>query len=787
MPDLLIELFSEEIPARMQGRARDDLRKLVTDGLVEAGLTYASAGAFSTPRRLVLSVEGLTAESRPVREERKGPSTSAPAQAVEGFLRSTGLTIDQLERRAEKKGETFYAVVEKPGRPASVIVAEVLEAVIRAFLWPKSMRWGSGSLRWVRPLQSIICLLTDEAGAHVVPMEVDGIKAGNVTEGHRFMGNGRFTVSGFDDYAVKLKRAKVVLDTAEREAAIWQGAQNLAFAAGMEVVADPGLLSEVAGLVEWPVPLMGRIADTFLGLPPEVLQTSMKEHQKFFSVRNPKTGRIEGFVTVANIEAADGGEVILKGNQKVLAARLSDAKFFWENDLRVAKAGMGEWAEGLKAVTFHNKLGSQAERIERIAALAREIAPLVGANPDDAEYAAKIAKLDLRSAMVGEFPELQGVMGRYYAQAALQENPAPDLIRGLPLTPRGPGSSPGRVSAIADAARDHWRPKGESDGVPVEPVSVAVALADKIDTLTGFWAIDEKPTGSKDPFALRRAALGVIRLVLGNGVRWNLASIMELALVQLSEQVGRRGNAYYYAMSKLDEVVGPTIVQLKLLRDDLMRFNLLLVVELTDDELALVYQHDALPGFDHSQIKAALNVGHLLTSDLLAFFHDRLKVYLKDQGVRHDVIDACLAMPGTDDLTLLVKRATALSETLKTEDGANLLQGFKRANNILSQAEAKDGVEYSFGADVKFAETDEERALFAALDKAEAAITPAMAQEDFAMAMAAMAALRAPIDAFFTAVQVNADNEIVRRNRLNLLHRIRAICSGVADLTRIEG
>lgn len=715
MPDLLIELFSEEIPARMQARARDDLRKLVTDGLVEAGLTYASAGAFSTPRRLVLSVEGLTGESRPVREERKGPSTSSPAQAVEGFLRSTGLTLDQLERRADKKGETFYAVVEKPGRQAAEIVAEVLEAVIRTFPWPKSMRWGGGSLRWVRPLQSILCLLSDETGAHVVPLEVDGIRAGNTTEGHRFMGIGRFVVSGFDDYVVKLKRAKVVLDSAEREAAIWQGAQNLAFAAGMEVVADPGLLSEVAGLVEWPVPLMGRIADQFLGLPPEVLQTSMKEHQKFFSVRNPKTGRIEGFVTVANIEAADGGEVILKGNQKVLAARLSDAKFFWENDLRVAKAGMGEWVEGLKAVTFHNKLGSQADRIDRIAALAREIAPLVGADAGEAERAARLAKLDLRSAMVGEFPELQGVMGRYYALES------------------------GEKASVADAARDHWRPKGESDSVPSEPVSVAVALADKIDTLTGFWAIDEKPTGSKDPFALRRAALGVIRLVLGNGVRIRLAQKLSYFVVQLG-----------FAAKILDQAWSKDVG--------------------TDRYSAALHE-----------------TGSSLAADLLSFFHDRLKVYLKDQGVRHDIIDACLAMPGNDDLTLLVKRATALSETLKTEDGANLLQGFKRANNILSQAEAKDGVEYSFGADLKFAETDEEKALFAALDKAEATIAPAMQAEDFGTAMAAMADLRAPIDAFFTAVQVNSDNEIIRRNRLNLLHRIRAVCSGVADLTRIEG
>jgi glycyl-tRNA synthetase beta chain len=757
MPDLLIELFSEEIPARMQARAREDLRKLVTDGLVEAGLTYASAGAFSTPRRLVLSVEGLTAESRPVREERKGPSVSAPAQAVEGFLRSTGLTMDQLERRADKKGETFYAVVEKPGRQAAEIVAEVLEGVIRGFPWPKSMRWGSGTLRWVRPLQSIICLLTDETGAHVVPLTVDGIVAGNVTEGHRFMGNGRFTVSGFDDYVVKLKRAKVVLDTAEREAAIWQGAQNLAFAAGMEVVADPALLTEVAGLVEWPVPLMGRIGEAFLGLPPEVLQTSMKEHQKFFSVKNPKTGRIEGFVTVANIEAADGGEVILKGNQKVLAARLSDAKFFWENDLRVAKGGMGEWVEGLKSVTFQAKLGSQAERIDRIAALAREIAPLVGTDPADAERAARIAKLDLRSAMVGEFPELQGVMGRYYALEALKANPPRPPSRGLAGSDGGPGSSPGRVSAIADAARDHWRPKGESDSVPTEPVSVAVALADKIDTLTGFWAIDEKPTGSKDPFALRRAALGVVRLVLGSGVSLKLLDILSYQLGSSDRSVSSASTAATKAAAeKFKSDTGGGAIT-----------------------------------FGHATMTVTRTVdGRSVDArslDLLSFFHDRLKVYLKDQSIRHDIIDACLAMPGNDDLTLLVKRAEALAAVMKTEDGANLIQGYKRAANILAQAEAKDGVEYSYGADIKFAETDEERALFAALDKAEAEITPAMAAEDFPKAMASMAALRAPIDAFFTAVQVNSDNQIVRRNRLNLLHRIRAICSGVADLTRIEG
>ena len=694
MPDLLIELFSEEIPARMQPGAREALKKLVTDGLVDGGLTYASAGGFSTPRRLTLTIEDLSAQSRPVREERKGPRTDAPEAAVQGFLRSTGLTLDQLERRADKKAEVFYAVIEKPGRAAPEIIAEVLEAAIRNFPWPKSMRWGSGSLRWVRPLHSILCVLNDEGGTQVVPLAVEGIASSNTTRGHRFLAPDVITVSSFDDYTTKLRRAYVMLDPAEREAHIWNDATNQAFAAGLEVVEDKGLLAEVAGLVEWPVVLMGAIREDFLGLPPEVLQTSMKEHQKFFSVRNPKTGRIERFVTVANNVTADHGETILKGNLKVLSARLSDGKFFWENDLREAKAGMGAWAEGLSHVTFHNKLGSQSDRIARIAALAREIAPLVGADADQAERAAKLAKLDLRSAMVGEFPELQGTMGRYYALAA------------------------GESEAIANAARDHYSPLGPSDAVPIEPVSVAVALADKIDTLTGFWVIDEKPTGSKDPFALRRAALGVIRLVLGNGVRVGLTS---------------------GPFRKSADLVG--------VRD----------------------------------------AGFADVNDLLAFLHDRLKVYLRDQGIRHDVIDACLAMPGNDDLTLLVKRATALSDFVKTDDGTNLLQGFRRANNILTQAEQKDGVEYSFGADVKFAETEEERALFAALDAAEQTIAPAMATEDFAAAMAALAKLRAPIDAFFTAVQINSDNQVLRRNRLNLLHRIRAACAPVADLTRIEG
>jgi glycyl-tRNA synthetase beta chain len=758
MPDLLIELFSEEIPARMQARARADLKKLVTDGLVDAGLTYAGAEAFSTPRRLTLAVADLTSQSRAVREERKGPATTAPAAAVEGFLRSTGLTLDQLERRADKKGEVFFAVVEKPGRPAAAIIAEVLEGVIRTFPWPKSMRWGSGSLRWVRPLHSILCLLTDETGAEVVPLTVDGIVSGNTTRGHRFLSPGAFSVTSFEDCAAKLKRAHVVLDSAEREAAIWSEAQTLAFAAGLEMVPDAGLLAEVAGLVEWPMPLMGRIADEFLGLPAEVLQTSMREHQKFFSVKNPKTGRIEGFVTVANTVTADHGETILKGNQKVLTARLSDARFFWENDLRVAKAGMDDWAEGLKSVTFHNKLGSQHDRITRIAALAREIAPLVGADPDMAERAAQLAKLDLRSAMVGEFPELQGLMGMYYAREA------------------------GEPEAIARAARDHYSPLGPSDAVPTDPVSVAVALADKIDTLSGFWAIDEKPTGSKDPFALRRAALGVIRLVLGGKCSVPLTGIISKRVRAIVES--RRTKAELFALYdfvQVEHAHARLSLEVSKLSAEHLQPNLKTQFEAFGQQLAAA-ESQWFPVLDRE--RDLISRAH---ADLLTFLHDRLKTTLKDQNIRHDVIDACLAMPGNDDLTLLVNRATALQATLRTEDGANLVAGFKRANNILTQAEAKDGVEYSFGADPKFAETDEERALFAALDRAEAAITHAMAQEDFTTAMQTMATLRAPIDAFFNATQINTDNQIVRRNRLNLLHRIRTICLSVADLTKLDG
>ena len=744
MPDLMIELFSEEIPARMQGKAASDLQKLVTDGLVEAGLTYKSAAAFSTPRRLTLSVEDLLAESKPVREERKGPKVGAPDQAIDGFLRGAGVTRDDLDIRDDKKGQVYFAVIQKPGRMAGDVIAEVLEKAIRTFPWPKSMRWGTGTLKWVRPLHSILCILTDEAGAEVVPLDIDGIMSGNTTRGHRFLSPDAFLVTNFEDYEVKLKRANVMLRADERADMIWNDATNQAFALGLEVVEDRGLLTEIAGLVEWPIVLLGQIDPTFYELPDEVLQTSMKEHQKFFSVRNAKTGQIERFVTVANTVTADNGATILKGNQKVLFARLSDAKFFWENDLRVANAGMQPWLDSLSNVTFHNKLGTQKDRIDRIIALASEIAPLVGANLAEVAEAARVAKADLSSEMVYEFPELQGLMGRKYASKA------------------------GLSNAIAAAAQEHYSPLGPSDDVPTAPVSVAVALADKLDTLTGFWAIDEKPTGSKDPFALRRAALGVIRTLVEN----NLS-------ISLLEQLFASHNSLTNHFSTQLRLCGrASNGNFKMINNYLTDFD-----EADENYYVRISKDSGLHEDNHYKLVSR----KVVCPDLLSFFHDRLKVYLKDQGIRHDIIDACIAMDGSDDLTLLVKRAKALAVMLVTDDGENLIQGFKRANNILTKEEAKDGVEYSYGADLKHAQHDSERALFVALGEADKVIAPAMVAQDFGTAMTAMAALRGPIDAFFTDVQVNADQQVVRRNRLNLLSRIRKICLGVADLTRIDG
>ena len=729
MPDLLIELFSEEIPARMQDKAAADLQKLVTDGLVDAGLTYASAGVFCTPRRLALSIEGLTSESPNTHEERKGPKVGSPDGAIDGFCRGAGVSRETLEARVTGKGEVFFAVIQKPGRKAADIIAQVLESAIRNFPWPKSMRWGAGALKWVRPLHSILCILTDDSGTEIVPMSVDGIAAGNSTRGHRFMAPGEFSVSSFEDYEAKLKRAKVVLRSDERANLIWSEASNQAFAAGLELVEDKGLLAEVAGLVEWPIVLMGTIADNFLKLPPEVLTASMKEHQKFFSVRD-KTGRIVRFITVANRETVDNGKTILAGNQKVLFARLSDAKFFWENDLRVAKSGGQVWLDALGNVTFHNKLGTVAELVDRMAVLSRKIAPLVGADPNEVEAAARFAKADLSSEMVYEFPNLQGLMGSYYAGEA------------------------GLSHAVSLAAQEHYSPLGPSDDVPNAPVSVAVALAEKIDKLTGFWTINEKPTGSKDPFALRRAALGVIRLVLENELRCPLEAIISPSINEnfiyfewAQEQNNWPDSAPVYPSGKIG---------------------------LDGFREVFLSRHD----------KALTKA---VAADLLTFFHDRLKVFLRGDGYEPDLVDACIGASGADDLLKISKMLPALAAFLKTDDGINLIQGFRRANNILSQAEGKDGVEYSFGADIKFAEGVEEKALFSALDVADAKIAPAMKAEEFAIAMSAMADLRTPIDAFFNTVQINADSAVLRRNRLNLLHRIRTICLSVADLRKLEG
>lgn len=760
MADFLLELFSEDIPARMQARACDDLKKLITDGIMDRGLTYSAAAAFATPRRLCLSLTGLPDVTPDTREERKGPRTDAPEKALEGFLRSTGLTKDQLEARDDKKGQVWFAVIKKKGAPAADVLSEVIEHAIRNFPWPRSMRWGTGDLRWVRPLQSIMAVLIHEANENeIVPVSVGDLTSGAQTFGHRFMAPDAITPADFDDYIAKLAAAKVVLDPADRRDRIWADATNMAFAQGMEVVDDKGLLAEVAGLVEWPVVLMGDIEDQFLGLPPEVLQTSMKEHQKFFSVKNPANGRIEKFITVANTETPDNGATILAGNQRVLAARLADGLFFWENDLRVAKGegGLAVMAKPLENVTFHNKLGTQAERIARIAALAREIAPLVGADPEKAERAAKIAKADLSSEMVYEFPELQGIMGKYYAEAA------------------------GEDANVAEACETHYSPLGPSDDVPTEPVAVAVSLAEKVDILTGFWAIDEKPTGSKDPFALRRAALGVIRIVL---FHQNHMKLHEVVIENYRAWLSRLEKMHALCFKSTTGSIGtyPMSLQTKEPAEEDAFWWV---------KLAILHGGDPLDTnsseiFDYS-LFAKYQGTEELADDLLAFFADRLKVHLRGEGVRHDVIDACFQLGGQDDLVLVVSRVKSLQSFVETEDGKNLLAGYKRATNILAAEEKKDGVEYTLDPNVKFASLPEETALFVGLDHAEHAIAPALEAEDFASAMSAMAALRAPIDAFFEKVTVNDDNDVVRRNRLCLLNRVKKVMEQVAIFSAIEG
>ncbi|MBN9431244.1 MAG: glycine--tRNA ligase subunit beta [Bosea sp.] len=698
MPELLLELFSEEIPARMQRKAAEDLQRLVTGALVDAGLHYEGAKAFATPRRLALTVTGVPARSAATREERKGPKVGAPDAAIQGFLRSAGLaSIEEAHVHADpKKGDFYVAVIEKAGRETTEILAEAIPAIIRSFPWPKSMHWGTGRLQWVRPLQSILCTFGPETeDPEIVRFEVDGIRSGNVTRGHRFMAPAPFEVRRFDDYVEKLEKAKVVLDADRRRDIILHDARERAFALGLELVEDAGLLDEVAGLVEWPVVLTGTFEEEFLAIPPEVIRATIRANQKCFVLRQPgSTALANRFILVSNIEARDGGVAIAAGNGRVIRARLSDAKFFYDTDRR---ATLESRLPKFDAIVFHEKLGTQRERIDRIVALASEIAPLVGADVAKAREAAELAKLDLVTEMVGEFPELQGLMGRYYATAE------------------------GKDPSVAAAIEDHYKPQGPSDRVPTDPVAIAVALADKLDTLAGFWAIDEKPTGSKDPYALRRAALGVIRIVLESGLRLRLRALISSGGRVLGRNDGASGD---------------------------------------------------------------------IAADLVSFFHERLKVQLRDSGARHDLVDAVLAagMAGAaqDDLVDIVRRVEALGAFLATEDGANLLAGYRRAANIL-KAEEKGGERFDGAIDPALFVAPEENALAAALERALAGAESAVEREDYAVAMTALAALRAPVDAFFDKVLVNADDPAVRANRLRMLAAFRQATQAVADFSKVGG
>jgi glycyl-tRNA synthetase beta chain len=686
MPDLLLELLSEEIPARMQARAAEDLQKMVTDRLVAAGLVYEGAKAFVTPRRLALSVHGVPARQPDIKDEKKGPRVGAPENAIAGFLKAAGLqSIKQAKVQPDKKGDFYVAVIDKPGRPTLDVIAEMIPEMVRSFPWPKSMRWGSGRLSWVRPLHSIVATFGPETEEPaVVPFDIDDIKGGDETRGHRFMAPGPIKVRHFEDYVAKLEKAKVVLDPARRADMILADAKNLAFAQGYELVEDEGLLAEVAGLVEWPVTLMGTFDKSFLSIPDEVIRATIRNNQKCFVLRDPQTAKLANkFILVANEEAADGGQAIVAGNERVIRARLSDAKFFYETDL---KTRLEDRLPKFEHIVFHEKLGTQAARIARIRALAGQLAPNVDADAAKAERAADLCKADLLTDVVGEFPDLQGLMGRYYAEAQNEDE------------------------AVAHACEDHYKPKGPDDLVPAEPVSVAVALADKIDTLTGFWAIDEKPTGSKDPYALRRAALGVIRLVIDNKLRLPLKGVFQKAVKNFTAG-----------------------------------------------------------------------------DDLLSFFADRLKVQLREQGARHDLVDAVFSLPGQDDLLMVVRRVEALGKFLDSDDGKNLLAGYKRATNIIRIEEKKDKREYVGAPDSKKYQLSEEKALAEAIDVAKKEASASVAKEDFAAAMRAMAKLRPRVDAFFDKVTVNVDDKALRENRLKLLNEIREATRSVADFSKIEG
>jgi glycyl-tRNA synthetase beta chain len=815
MPDLLFELFSEEIPARMQARAADDLRKAVTDRLVDAGLVYEGAKAFVTPRRLTLAVHGLPARQPDVREEKKGPRVGAPEGAIAGFVKAAGLkSIGEAKVQADKKGDFYVAVIERPGRAAIEVIGEILPDVVKTFPWPKSMRWGEaskapGALTWVRPLHSIVATFGPETEEpDIVPFKVDGIAAGNETRGHRFMAPKPFKVRRLDDYLHKLGHAKVVPDAERRRDIILAEAKQLAFAQGLELVEDDGLLAEVTGLVEWPVVLMGSFEESFLHIPQEVIRATIRNNQKCFVLRDAAHAKlINKFILVANIEAEDRGKAIVAGNERVIRARLSDAKFFYETDL---KTPLGDRLPKFKDIVFHEKLGTQAERIERIERLTAELASLVGADVEKARRAARLCEADLLTEVVGEFPELQGTMGKYYAEEQ------------------------GEDEAVAHAIEDHYRPKGPDDLVPSDPVSIAVALADKIDRLVGFWAIGEKPSGSGDPQALRRAALGVIRLILGNNLRLNLRGLLPSVTLAYMiwgfhppRDIGHGGY-----LDLVGERMNEGVLTGGSWRE--LPYRLFLNYDGFIDEKGNLAGEGELGVYDDEDAEACLNAlgelrsrlekmesavavigfaeAHLwseglihfyesrnyekglwrgaaqaIAESLLPFFADRLKVQLRDQGARHDLVDAVFALEGQDDLLLIVRRVEALGKFLDTEDGKNLLAGYKRATNIIRIEEKKDNRDYTAAPDPKLYQLPEEKALAQAINILKADAERAVAAEDFEVAMRAMAKLRPHVDAFFDKVTVNVDDKALRENRLKLLNEIRAATRAVADFSKIEG
>lgn len=817
MADFLLELFSEEIPARMQTQAADDLKRLITGALTEQGLSFEGAVSFATPRRLALHIAGLPERQQDRREVKKGPRVGAPEAAVQGFLKSAGLaSLSEARIEVEpKKGEFYVAVIEKPGRGTAELLAEILPGLLKSFPWPKSMRWGAASaapeaLRWVRPLHSIVAMFGPETEeTEIVGFSLDGIAAGNRTYGHRFMAPGEISVRRFDDYVSALEKAKVVLDPARRRDIILFDAQSLAYAQGLELVVDMALLEEVAGLVEWPVVLMGEFDAAFLAIPPEVIRATIRANQKCFVLRDPETGGLANkFILTANIVASDGGQAIAAGNGRVVRARLSDAKFFYDTDLQVK---LEDRLAKLDDIIFHEKLGSQGERVKRLVLLAGEIGPLIGADVAAAERAAKLAKADLTSEMVGEFPELQGLMGKYYA-----------LAQGEP-------------EVIAQAIEDHYKPQGPNDRIPTDPVAIAVALADKFDTLTGFFAIDEKPTGSKDPFALRRAALGIIRLILENELRLHILQVSAEALAgyaRMSETIPARrlkamlddedsdeedldrliaGGPWAWEFTREPEATALAAARRYLAvrfsgegepsEVDLPAFDDLFAIltpyqELRD--LQLVYdgeRSDDVANVSGEALDlacerfAAARTG--LLSQIMDFFADRLKVHLRDQGSRHDLIDAVFSLDGQDDLFLIVRRVEALGRFLDMDDGRNLLAGYRRAANILRAEEKKAGAEeaksYLDAFEPAYFVAEEERDLAAALLAAATAAIHAVAEEDFEAAMQALSHLRAPVDAFFEKVTVNSEDKALRLNRLRLLNGLRAAVHKVADFSKIAG